>query len=64
MSAIGPAGTPGSWGADPKGSSAARHARRSEELRNLKAAREGSRGDKARGFRGLRRFVAWVRRKQ
>jgi len=37
---VGPQGDPGSWGAGPKGSSASRHARRSEDVRNLEAARE------------------------
>jgi hypothetical protein len=64
MSAMGPAGQPGSWGADPKGSSASRHVRRDEDLRNLEAAR-GAKRDRQRsvsGSKGWRGLVARFRR--
>ena len=60
MSEIGPIGTPGSWGADSKGSSASRHARRSEDVRNLKAARDRDQAGRRPGV--LRRLAERLRR--
>jgi hypothetical protein len=64
MSAMGPAGHSGSWGADPKGSGASRHVRRDGDLRNLKAARGAEREQQrsVSGSKGWRGLVGRLRR--